>query len=165
MNDDRAFRMGQQFDASFAAPPPALGQRREEILVIGLGSRRYGLRLSQIEAVVRGKTVTPLPGSPPDQLGLAGFRGRLVTVFDLVAWLGHERGEGGWLALVRTAQGHQLALSFDGLEQQLSLAPEQLLGGGQDDLVDCLIQRPEGTLTVLSLTMLLNSLAQRLEVE
>ncbi len=160
MKDDRAALLGQEFDAGFAIKPPPPGERREEILIIRLAGRRYGLRLGQVEAVVRGKTITRLPGAPPDQLGLAGFRGRLVTVFDLAAWLGHERAEGDWLALVRSEDGQRLGLAFDGLERQLSLMPDELLPSSERNWVDSLIAQPEGTLTVLSLPALLARLGE-----
>lgn len=160
MNEDRATQLRRDFDAGFAVQPSPPGERREQILIIRLADRRYGLRLSQVEAVVRGKTVTPLPGSPADLLGLAGFRGRLVSVFDLGAWLDHAPTEGDWLALVRSEDGHRLGLAFDGLEQQLSLPPDELLSSSETGWVDSLIAQPEGSLTVLSLPHLIARLGE-----
>ncbi|MGE0488211.1 MAG: chemotaxis protein CheW [Vulcanimicrobiota bacterium] len=160
MSEARAAHLRKEFDAAFQRQPEAARAKGEELLVIRVGDQSYALRLAQIEGIVKEKKITPLPGAPRGLLGIAGFRGVLVGVYDLASWLGQSRQIGTWLALVRTKDGAGLALAFDSLESQLTLDPSKLVAHDSGLHVDSLAQTAEGPLPVLSLPSLLQSLTQ-----
>lgn len=103
-----------------AAPEPAIAAAAEEALIVRAGRARRLLRLREVRELVRLATLTPLPGAPPEVLGLASVRGEILTVLCLRRVLGEEavrereRDErrSGFLAV---AEGGSLrfALAFD----------------------------------------------------
>jgi len=114
--DERVARLRDAFDRSFAearAPDPAAG---EDLLAIRVGAEPYALRLSEIAGLFAARKITPLPGSPPALLGIAGFRRTIVSVYDLAALLGHvPEAAVRWLAMaadvpvafaLATVEGH-----------------------------------------------------------
>lgn len=54
-----------------------------QLLVFALGGRRYGLRLSAVERVVRAVEITLLPRAPDIVLGVVDVQGRIVPVVNL----------------------------------------------------------------------------------
>lgn len=59
-------------------------QRAGVCLLIAHGERlRYGLDISEIASVVPLPRVIPVPGAPPDLLGLIALGGRVMRLFDL----------------------------------------------------------------------------------
>lgn len=54
----------------------------EQLVVFSLDERRYALRLSAVERVVRLVEVTPLPAAPEIVLGVINLEGRIVPVVD-----------------------------------------------------------------------------------
>lgn len=47
-----------------------------------LGAQRYAVPLARVQEVIRFEPPTPVPGGPPDVLGIINVRGSIVTVFD-----------------------------------------------------------------------------------
>ena len=100
------------FDQSFAQIPAAQATELDDLLEIRIALDPFAVRLDQVTGVFADKPVTPLPGSFPELLGIAGFRGAIVPVYDLRALLGYPRGElQRWLIL--TAGETRIALAFD----------------------------------------------------
>lgn len=64
--------------------PDAIAPR---LLVLRLGSRRYGIELERVREVISFRGATRLPGAPPTVAGLINVRGTVVTVLDLGALL------------------------------------------------------------------------------
>lgn len=62
----------------------------ERMLVFALDRQRYALRASTISGLADCGTVRKVPGAPPEILGLAEWRGELVTVLNLPRLLGHR---------------------------------------------------------------------------
>jgi chemotaxis signal transduction protein len=89
----RLVELKQRFDASFAEPPPAAAGEYEDVLVIGLGSEQYRVRLREIEGMYPERPLTEVPSHAPHLLGVSDFRGELVAVYDLAALLGYPRAE------------------------------------------------------------------------
>ncbi len=85
---DRARELAQAFDLSFAEPARNADARGTEVLSIRVGEAKYLLRIADIATVGRAPRIVPLPYSSALQLGIAGLRGNLVTVFSLAALLG-----------------------------------------------------------------------------
>jgi len=110
----RAEELRQAFDQAFAAPAqPGLV---DTIDLIGLtfGAEPYALRLAEIDGLQTGLVVSPLPTPMPNLMGVAGFRGRLLPVYDLAALLGYPPSAGRWFAL---AEQQSLAFAFDHFEE------------------------------------------------
>jgi purine-binding chemotaxis protein CheW len=104
-----------EFDRSFAEPLRRSDTEHDELLAIRAGGRPYVIRLAQTAGLYPDRPVTPLPGPLPALLGLAGFGGAIVPVYDLAALLGHAVPERPhWLVLA--AGGPPLALAFHELD-------------------------------------------------
>jgi chemotaxis signal transduction protein len=112
---ERRAQLREDFDRSFTEPARQHDAEYAELLAIRAGGRAYALRLSQASGVHSDRPVTPLPGPQPALLGVAGFSGAIVPVYDLSALLGHAVPERPrWLVLA--AGRPALALAFHGLD-------------------------------------------------
>lgn len=127
MLEDLAAQLRREFDGSFSVASADGGGATVDLLALRLGDKPYAVRLDEIKAVVSGKRLAALPGSPPELLGLAGFRGELVPVYDLGLLLGHEPLRVDSACLVLTAALPRLGLAFAELEAYLRVAPEDVI--------------------------------------
>ncbi len=59
-----------------------------EYLGFRVGSSSYALPVSMVREIVRATFVTPVPRAPEYVLGIASFRGRVVTIVDLGTRMG-----------------------------------------------------------------------------
>jgi len=84
----RAEEIRQQFDAGFRMAPPGRREQAANRLLFHLGERSLSLPLEQVSEVLRSRAITPLPGAPPELLGLVGLRGALVPVYRLADLIG-----------------------------------------------------------------------------
>ncbi|WP_027172985.1 chemotaxis protein CheW [Methylobacterium sp. 10] len=81
-------------------------------LVCAAGDDRYGLPLDSVVQVVPARTYTPVPGAPPELLGLIALSGRVVSVLSLAGTLSRpvlSRADSS-RAESSTATGHILVL-------------------------------------------------------
>jgi chemotaxis signal transduction protein len=109
------------FDASFAEPVRGTGVKAEAFVGIRVSGNRVALRLSEISGVFAGKKVTQLPGSTPGLMGIAGFRGAIVPVYDLGALLGYPVATTQrWMAV--SSDKTPVAFAFDFFEGHLRIA-------------------------------------------
>jgi purine-binding chemotaxis protein CheW len=123
---DRAARLRDAFDRSFAEPRAADARLGEDLLAIRIAAEPHALRLSEIAGVFADRRITPLPGGFPALLGIAGFRGAIVPVYDLPALLGHRPGAAlRWLAMAAAAP---VAFAFAVLDGHLRVAPDAIIG-------------------------------------
>jgi len=112
---DRLTGLRGDFDRSFAEPARQHDVEYAELLAIRAGGHAYALRLSQAFGVHSDRPVTPLPGPQAALLGVAGFSGAIVPVYDLAALLGHPvPAVPRWLVLA--AGSPPLALAFHDLD-------------------------------------------------
>jgi chemotaxis signal transduction protein len=115
-----------QFDSGFAQAPQAAGAPGSNMLAIRAAGEPYALYLEQIGGLYADRSIVALPSAVPSLLGVTGFRGQIIPVYDLAVLLGHARGAAPrWLVLVRCAQ--PLALAFDQFESHFSAAPEHIM--------------------------------------
>jgi len=123
----RIERLRRDFDRSFAEPVRRHDEEHVELLAIRAGGRPYALRLAQTAGLHPDRPVTPLPGPLPALLGLAGFAGTVVPIYDLAALLGHPIGESPrWLVLA--AGLPPLGLAFHELDGHVRVATEAIVG-------------------------------------
>jgi chemotaxis signal transduction protein len=127
-----------EFDTSFATPPRHHEAKYDELLAIRAGQRRYVLRLAQTSGLYRDRPVTPLPGPVPALLGVAGFSGTIVPVYDLGTLLRYPAPEvPRWLVVA--AGTPPVALAFHDLDGHLRVPTESIVGeSGRDGLPGCL---------------------------
>ncbi|MGK5685563.1 chemotaxis protein CheW [Actinoplanes sp. URMC 104] len=122
----RLLELREDFDRSFAEPARGHDEEHLELLTIRAGGRPYAIRLSQTSGVHPDRPVTALPGPQPALLGLAGFAGAVVPVYDLAALLGHPVGEvPRWLVLA--AGTPPLGLAFHELDGHVRAAVSDIV--------------------------------------
>lgn len=135
---DRVAELRTGFDRSFAEQPPRRHVEFDELLAVRAGERRYALRLAQTSGLHLDRPITPLPGPVPALLGVAGFSGAVVPVYDLGALLGRPVPETPrWL--VMAAGAPLLALAFNDLDGHLRVPSDSIVGETDGHgLRDCL---------------------------
>jgi chemotaxis signal transduction protein len=100
----------EEFDASFAAAA-AVPVAHRDVLEIVIGGDRHALLVSEIAGIFVDRAITQVPSRRPDLVGIVGFRGAVVPVFDLAAILGYTAAvTPRWMVLVSAAP---IALAFD----------------------------------------------------
>lgn len=113
----RARELAAIFDRSFAEPVTLERARGALALAIVANGAAYLLPLAEVSLVARAPKIVPLPNGRTNQLGIAGLRGNLVTVFSLAGLLGESTPtKAEWLAVVRG-----VALAFDAIDGQVEL--------------------------------------------
>ena len=128
----RLERLRADFDRSFAEPARSHDHEHVELLLIRAGGRPYAMRLSQTSGVHPDRPVTPLPGPLPALLGLAGFAGAVVPVYDLAALLGHPVPERPrWLVLAGGTP--PLGLAFHDLDGHVRAETSDIVREARDD--------------------------------
>ena len=134
---DRLAGLREDFDRSFTEPARRHDVEHAELLAVRAGGRPYALRLSQTAGLYPDRPVTPLPGPLSALLGVAGFGGTIVPVYDLAALLGHllpERPR--WLVLAAGAPA--LALAFHELDGHVRVPAASILAETRVQAGDCL---------------------------
>ena len=98
-----------------------VGSGDTEFMVFRRGSERFALPLADVVEISRHARVTPLAGASAPVVGLAGWRGRILTVVDLNPGAGDA---GDHLVVVGTGRA-AFAVLVDELEdaRQLSADP------------------------------------------
>jgi chemotaxis signal transduction protein len=118
------------FDASFALPPPPPHDDMIDLLAVTVGADRVAVPLATMSGLVADRVVTPLPGSPPDLLGVAGLRGHLIPVYDLARVSGHgragqaDRDTPRWLILAGGSPA--FAVAVDRVDGHLRVGPDAI---------------------------------------
>ncbi|XVV09142.1 chemotaxis protein CheW [Actinoplanes sp. CA-131856] len=130
----RLEELREDFDRSFADPVRSHDDEHVELLTIRAGGRPYAIRLSQTSGLHPDRPVTPLPGPQPALLGLAGFAGQVVPVYDLAALLGHPVAERPrWLVLA--GGDPPLGLAFHDLDGHVRAGTADIVRESGDNAV------------------------------
>lgn len=107
------------FDGSFASAPERRDADTEDFLAIRLGGDPYALRLREISGLFADRRISPLPSGLAELLGIAGFRGTILPVYDLRALLGYPASSTPrWLV---TSADKPLSFAFDAFEGHMRL--------------------------------------------
>jgi chemotaxis signal transduction protein len=121
----RAAELRSAFDGGFAEPIVLDATVKADLLAIRVGAEACALRLSEISGLLVDKKITRVPGSAPALLGIAGFRGAIMPVFNLQILLGRSTAATPrWLVI---AAGAPVALAFDVFDGQMRVAPDAFL--------------------------------------
>lgn len=127
----RAAELRHEFDRSFAEPPRSVQAASLDLLAIRLGGEPYALHLTTVSGLFAGKKFTRLPQDAPEFLGIAGFRGSVLPVYDLRVLLGCTADAAPrWLVVTASVA---VGLAFDGFDGHLRLPQE---GIAQQDRSD-----------------------------
>jgi chemotaxis signal transduction protein len=122
---ERAAELRAGFDRSFAAPLRADVARQFDLLAVRVGSESCAIRLSEVTGLFADRKITRVPGSNAALLGIAGFRGAILPVYDLRTLLGHSSAPTSrWLVIAAAAP---VALAFDVFEGHLRTAADAIL--------------------------------------
>jgi purine-binding chemotaxis protein CheW len=120
----RAAELRRDFDRGFADPPLVRGEARQDLLAIRIGARRLAIRLSEIAGLFADKKITPVPGAAAGMLGIAGFRGSILPVYDLCRLMGLSVAEAPrWLVIAAAAP---VAFSFEAFEEQIRVPADAI---------------------------------------
>lgn len=161
---DRADGLRQAFDRSFALARNAEPAPVDDLLAIRLGDDPYLLRVSGITGLFADRRVTPLPGPVAELLGVAGFRGAVVPVYDLRLLLGYPGGGSPrWLVLLDGAA--PVGLTFERFDGHLQLPRAAITACDHVDPAHRHIHEiaatAEGTCPVIHLPSLLDVITRR----
>ena len=123
---DKVEELRRAFDQSFAEAPRQHAEQFEDLLCIRTAGDAYAVRLSETAGIYADRKIVGLPSPVPELLGMAGFRGTVVPVFDLGACLGYglTPDRFRWLLLVGTDQ--PVGLAFQEFEGHLRTAPRDM---------------------------------------
>jgi chemotaxis signal transduction protein len=161
---ERSTELRRAFDRSFSDAPVVGATELDDLLEIRVGSDPYAIHLDQVTGVFADKPVVPLPGSFPELLGIAGFRGAIVPVYDLRSLLGYTRGGSQrWLILV--AGQTRIALAFDQFEGHTRVARTAIAkeagGGTQRHCVREIVRTAGFVRPVVHLPLILEMIRKR----
>lgn len=124
----RAEELRRAFDRGFTEPPRADAQTFENLLAFRAGTEVFAMRVVEVAGLFADKAITPLPSPVAELLGVAGFRGDVVPVYDLRALLGHpSREKPRWMVLALAADKSSIALAFDRLEGHFRVPQEAIV--------------------------------------
>lgn len=157
MNKPAATRAGElrrAFDRGFAATPQVAAKHHADLLAIALSSAPYALQLGAVAGLYANKKITRIPTQTTALLGVAGFRGLILPVYDLAILIGLPALEAPrWVA---TVAGADLAIAFDAFEGHLRLpknavVPNESVDGGRQH-ISHLLRSTDTLRTVINLT-------------
>jgi len=86
---------------------------RRELLVLHVGRRLLGIFTENVAGIAAGKLPVPLPRAPVSVLGVVAFRGRMLTVLDLLPLLGEPPHTAEPAIIVALSGEEQLAIAAD----------------------------------------------------
>ncbi len=101
---------------------------REEWLQFMLEEQSYGINVLQIQEILYGGLIEPVPGSPTHVLGVINLRGSIVTVVDTRMRLGlpsREPSQSEWI-VVLDAMGETVGLMVDEVLEVHNVDPDQV---------------------------------------
>jgi purine-binding chemotaxis protein CheW len=102
----------QEFDLGFARPAPGPAPPAERLLLITAGGETHAVRLEELAGVVKDPRICSLPSPRPEFLGVTGYRGTTLPVYDLRRLLGLPAREAPRWLLV-TGRGGAVGLACD----------------------------------------------------
>lgn len=111
------------------------GQRR--YLLVRIGSSKCAIDLANVRRILRGVLVYPIPGSRPQLLGLAHWRGEPLAILDLLVMLGASEPAAirePVTVVVRIGEGDSqetLGLAVNEALEVVRIAPDRITTSGQ----------------------------------
>ncbi|HEC12158.1 MAG TPA: purine-binding chemotaxis protein CheW [Acidiferrobacteraceae bacterium] len=93
-----------------------------------LGDETYGIRVMQVQEVVRMPEIAPVPGSPAYVLGIINLRGNVVTVLDIRRRFGldDKEADDATRIVIVEAQQHIIGILVDNVAEVVELSSSQI---------------------------------------
>lgn len=127
---EAAAALRREFDAGFASAHVSNAVAGENMLILRLADDTYGVRMGQVRGLHVGRPIIAMPTRCRELLGLAGFRGQVVAVYDLGALLDYpKRSSARWLML---SGDTSIAFAFDMFQRHLTVSPQDLVANDPD---------------------------------
>jgi chemotaxis signal transduction protein len=130
----RAEELRRAFDRARAVPFSTQAiEQFESLICIRVHGDPYAIRVSEISGLANDRRVVAFPSPIPEQLGLVGIRGELVSVYSLAALLGYSKkaDQARWLVLCGTEE--PVGLAFSDFEAYVRVPCTQVCATGQND--------------------------------
>lgn len=128
---DRATELRRDFDHMFAEPLHFDTTPTHDFLSIRLGTEDYAVRLSQIAGLFADKKITATPSKTTSLLGITGFRGAIMPVYNLHVLLGSSLSETPrWIVI---ASATAVALAFEAFNGHFRCSHTAILSYGSQD--------------------------------
>ena len=159
---ERAMTLRSAFDRSFAEPARLDTTPMADFLAFRAGSQACAVHLSEIAGLFADKKITHVPSHAEGLLGIAGFRGAIVPVYSLAAFLGNSPSETPrWLVV---ASGTPVAFAFETFDFHLCVPREAILpreaGEFASKYVDEFVRAPDLVRPVMRLTAILDAIGK-----
>jgi chemotaxis signal transduction protein len=152
----RALRLAN-IETSSRAVAPGL-----PVIIFRLARERYAIELKDLAEVLPFTRCTPVPGAPPQFLGVINLRGELRGVLDLSRLLAlpeRENTKSGFILILRRS-GLGVGLKVDSIEELYEIRPEDLTRPMQANYLKGLAS---GTLPLLDADVLLGDVFSKEE--
>ncbi len=112
------------------------------LVVFTLGDEQYGLPIQQVHEIIRYTKPREVASRVEAVRGVISLRGRILPVFDLAPRLGVrcELGEQAKIVIVESESGETAGVIVDGVEEVLTVGPDQLedVPGADTTLIDAI---------------------------
>lgn len=111
------------------AETAAAGDERgagEDVLVFRRGGERWAIALDAVAEVQRRPPLTMLPASAAPVVGVIAWRGRVLTVIDVVTGGRRPAIDEDWRAIVVGGSRARVAFVADVVDETRSIAPDEL---------------------------------------
>lgn len=97
-----------------------------QFVVARLGDQHYGIRISDVNQIIRAVEPTPIPGMHGNIEGIINLRGHIVPVVDIRPTFGILTGETSRDSriVVVSIQGHDIGLYVDAVSEVLAIDDE-----------------------------------------
>lgn len=158
----RASDLRADFDRTFAEAPQIGEKGEHSFLAITLGEGLFALELSEVAGIYSNKKIVRIPSVAAGLLGIAGFRGTILPVYDLAALIGVAPLEAPrWMAVAAKVG---IAVAFSAFEGHLRVTPNEIAlneskEGGREYIAR-LLRTPEGIRGVISLASALANITR-----
>jgi chemotaxis signal transduction protein len=146
------------FDQAFAEPMDTAAPVLTDMLLIRLGGQLHALRLNDAMHLHPLTSVTSVRGPLPELLGVEGFRGDVLPVYDLRLIMGTPASTPAQWCVV--ARHLPVALAFDGCERHLRCPADTLAVNADNSAaiqrhLDGWLRTPHGTWPIVDVAAVL----------
>jgi purine-binding chemotaxis protein CheW len=122
-----AERLRREFDEAFREVPRGEEEKRHSMLALSVAGEPYAVRLAEVAGLFTRRRIQGIPGPLPELLGLAGFRGEILPVYDLPRLLGYGPLQSAPGALLLTDTTPTVALAIEGIPEHFTASVTELV--------------------------------------
>lgn len=150
----------QDFDRGFALPQSAASDE-DDLIGVEIGGTPHALRLADITGVLADLPIVSVPSASPHLVGIVGFRGEVLSVFDLAALLGYPRAPRcRWMAVGKAGRA---AFSFTRLIRHLRVPRTAIVTSSIESKIEAIVTSAGDRWPVVSLDTITAALERGLK--